>query len=282
MQPNIGPDWAESAYLDALTDDGQAGFVMRLARYPGHAVSWLWLHLFLPEGVVGYNDNALPLTGPPEATPLDAADVTHELTGDNAGFVRRIGARTSPEHASIYVAVRAHRAAHAPDGAGAVPLRVRAEFTPSHRADVSRPGRVEVFGAVTAEVTIEGQSFALNAAGFWHEQVGNRPNFAAAFTHSILRGETISMVGTSLARGGIGFALTGGETSPLSRVDITPPGVERTLDFELASGERAQGVARRTHSYSTPAEEGRRPASVVVAETDHGKLWGHINDWRPA
>lgn len=96
MQPNIGPDWAESAYLDALTDDGQTGFVMRLARYPGHAVSWFWLHLFLPEGVVGYNDNALPLIGPPEATPLDAADVTHEMAGDNAGFVRRVGVRTSP------------------------------------------------------------------------------------------------------------------------------------------------------------------------------------------
>lgn len=278
----VDPTWAESAEMNAVSGDARTGFSVRLARYPGTGVAWLWFAVYTPDSLFGHNDNALPLAGYQGITDFDSASVSFALPGVPGARFHRGGARTAVETVTVSAAVAGHRSPHPPLGPGTEHLSVEAMFRPRHAPASARPRRLEVLGEVEARLTTPDGAIDLTCLGHWHEQYGARPHFARRFTYATLRGERLAFIATRTVSLDTGFAVRGEAVTEVSRFDIDPPGPERAFRLTLADGEVIEGRAERRHAFSVAIEGGRRPSTAVVAQTPYGVLTGLINDWQPA
>jgi hypothetical protein len=277
----IEPDWAESVATDCVTGDGSTGFVLRLARYPARGVSWLWLHVLLPDDLLGYNDDTLALTGFQGATPVHADDVTYELPGQLRARLRRIGPRSAVIGAVATVRAPTHRDPHARIGSGDQIVQIDASFRPAHAPVARHPTRMEVLGDVRATIRVANRSVEVVGRGHCHEQHGPRPRFAGAFTYLTLRGARLSLVATKTRVRDSGFVVRGGRIITITGIEIDPPGLERRVRLQLDDGDVIDAVARVTHAFSVAVEGRRRPATAVMVDTPYGPLSGLINDWQP-
>lgn len=268
--------WSESVYLDCVSSDGQTGFVARLCRYPTESTGWLWLHLFEPGRVYAYTDHYLPCSG--AVTRVDEADVEYRLGFGSEAVLRRSGAREHPSGATIEVSVQAHQGPHPGHGPGSHAVTLRASFEPLSASGTSVAGRIELLGRVSAAASIDGRELALSGFGQWHEQHQEQPRFLRPFTYATLRGERLAFVVTRGPLRATGYARRDGKVVPVTGFDIEPRGEVRHMRLELADGSILEGDARRTHDYSVPIYEMRRPGSVVVAEAGGEALSGCIND----
>jgi hypothetical protein len=277
----IDPTWAESAEMNAVSEDGRTGFSVRLARYPGSGVAWLWLSVFMPDALFGYNDNALPLAGFLGVTDFERDEVTFALPGTPGARFHRRGPRTAIETVTVTAEAPGHRGPHPPPGAGGARLGLEATFRPRHAPASARPRRLEVLGRVEARLTTPEGEIDLAGFGHWHEQYGLRPHFARRFTYATLRGERLAFIATRTASLDTGFAVRGEAVTEVTRFDIDPPDPERAFRLTLADGEVIEGRAARQHAFSVAIEGGRRPSTAVLAQTPYGTLTGFINDWQP-
>jgi hypothetical protein len=275
------PDWAESVAIDCVTDDGMIGFTLRLARYPARGLAWLWLHVLLPDGILGYNDDTLALTGFQGVTAVDADDVTYELPGQFRARLRRIGPRTAMISAAATVRAPAHRDPHARAGSGDQIVQIDASFRPAHAPVARHPTRMEVIGDVRATIRIANRAVEVVGRGHWHEQHGPRPHFAGAFTDLTLRGVQLSLVATKAANHDSGFVVRGGRITTITAIEIDPPAFERRVWLQLDDGGVIEATARVTHAFSVAVEGQRRPGTAVVMDTPYGLLTGLIHDWQP-
>jgi hypothetical protein len=267
--------------MNAVSADGRTGFSVRLARYPGTGIAWLWLAVFTPDSLFGYNDNALPLTGFQGVTEVEGDAVTYGLTGTPGARLHRAGPRDAIEVATVSAAVPGHRGPHPPLGPGAEHLAVEATFRPRHAPVSARPRRLEALGQVEARLTTPDGEIDLAGLGHWHEQYGLRPHFARRFTYATLRGERLAFIATRTASLDTGFAERDEGVTEVKRFEIDPPGPERAFRLTLADGEVIEGRALRQHAFSVAIEGGRRPSTAVLAHTPYGALTGFINDWQP-
>ena len=85
--------FTESTLLDVVSDDGGAGFMMRIARHVDEGVAWLWLVTFGPEGVHGFVDDELPCNS--MRTQDDGSQAQYEVslpsTHGSVGWIMRTG-----------------------------------------------------------------------------------------------------------------------------------------------------------------------------------------------
>jgi hypothetical protein len=251
----------ESRYLDLVSDDGRLALVTRLAHHPHEGVSWLWAHLFTPDGCVGYVDNALPDPWPD--------GVVARFDGDE---------RT----AEVELAVPAHPQATVPEGAGPVPLRCSARFTATGAAGGTLPGRTEVLGDVRAEVVVGDRTVELAGRGQWHRQEQDGPRFRQPFTYGTLRGDGLGVVLlTSGDRGGA-LVVRPASVERAARLEIDPPDGERTLAIGFDDGRRLDGRLRTTYRYTVPLPTGPRPGTVVVGDVGEVAVSGCVNDFAPS
>lgn len=252
--------WTESRYLDLVSDDGRLALVTRLARHPDEGVSWLWAHLFTPDGCVGYVDNALPDPWPD--------GVAARFDGDERS-------------AEVEVAAPAHDGATVPEGAGGVPLRISARFTATGGAGGTLPGRTEVLGDVRATVTAGDRTVELAGRGQWHRQEQDTPRFEHRFTYGTVRGDGFGAV--LLTAGGPGGALVvrGAAVERATGLTIDPPGDDRAVALAFDDGRRLDGRLRATYRYTLPLPTGPRPGSIVVGELDGVAVSGCVNDFEP-
>lgn len=275
----IDRDWAESAVLNCVSEDGRSGFDVRLARYPGQGNAWLWVFVFLPDAVYGYNDDALTLTGFQGVTDAEQELVRYELPGGMRAFMERRGGRGAVTEASVSAAALAHEDRDPELGPGTTPVRIEATFRAAHPSVLRGRGRMEVLGEVRATIDTPRGTLALTGRGHWHEQHGVRPRFAAPFTYLTLRGERFGFVGTKTEAGAGGFVVRDGATTRISAIEVDPPGPRRAFRLALADGGGLTGTADTTHAFTVAVEGSRRPGALVRAATPLGPLSGLINDW---
>jgi hypothetical protein len=285
-QPTVGgagiePTWAESAEMNCVSADGRTGFTVRLARYPGTKVAWLWLAVVTPDAVFGYNDNALPLTGLQGMTDVECDDVTYALPGASNARLRRRGPRSGIISVSAAAVVPGHRDPHPPPGPGTEEVAVEATFRPRHVPASARPRRLEALGEARARLRTPDGVVDFAGLGHWHEQYGPRPYFARRFTYATLRGEQLAFIATKTASLATGFAVRGDAVTEVAGFEIDPPATERAFRLTLVDGHVIEGAAQLQHRFSVAIEGGRRPSTVVVARTPYGPLSGLINDWLP-
>jgi hypothetical protein len=270
------PLWSESVYLDCISPDGQTGFVVRLCRYPTQKAGWLWVHAFLPGKIYGFTDHSLPCSG--DVTRVDQPDVTYDLGDDSLVDMVRDGPRDAPDEARVHASVRCHLDPNAPHGAGDHPVEVAATFTPLSASGTTVPGRIELLGQVQATLVIDGRTVEVAGYGQWHEQHQDQPRFLRPFTYATLRGEELAFVCTRGLLRATGYLRRRGSITPVTGFDIDPRGPDRAFRLELSDGSTLAGEAVRTHDYSVPIYDTRRPGSVVYARIGDQTLSGCIND----
>jgi len=117
--------------------------------------------------------------------------------------------------------------------------------------------------------------------GKWHEQVGDRPRFASAFTYLGVMGDRIGLLAVWLKAGAFGYARLGNQTIPVKTVVIDPIGPRRRFRVELDNGRVIEGEAVTKRAISTPVEGSRRPSTTVMVKSDIGPMVGNLNDWDP-
>jgi len=270
------PLWSESVYLDCVSPDGQAAFVVRLCRYPSAGTGWLWGHVFLHGRVYAYTDHYLPCSA--SVTPVESADVRYDLGERSPVAMERSGPREAPRVATVRVRFQAHAEAHPGHGPGEHHVVLGASFHPLSASGTSVPGRIELLGRVSAVVSVDDNETEITGFGQWHEQHQEQPRFLRPFTYTTLRGERLSFVATRGPLRAVGYARRGDEIVAIAGYEVGPPAPVRELRLELADGSVFAGEARATYTYSVPVYDMRRPGSVVVAALDGEQLSGCIND----
>jgi hypothetical protein len=279
-----GPHYAESVAIGAMSDDGGVEIALRLARFPARAGASVWLHLALGEEVWSLVDEATVSTGPP-VTPVDAA--TAEFSASGSSQVRFLSSDRGPDQGPMRGRVTAQLLAdatrHPEAGIGAVPVRVDLEFVANDAGvRVNDGSRWELFGRVRGRVTTPSGEHAIDLRGNWHEQVGDRPAFAPAFTYLKVQGDGVGLLAIGFVERAAGYAIVDGRTVTVDRLDIDRPGAQlRRFAVVLADGSRIEGNARIVQTWSVPIEGRRRPGSAVVVESSLGVLVGSLNDWDP-
>lgn len=273
--------YSESVYADAVSLDGRAGFIVRLARYPSLGQSRVWCHAFSGDRVFAFTDHEAPCSDSVTDLKADVAD----YGGDGTPLrLQRFGERLGPTHCRIEAEVLAHRSAHPDHGPGSVPLRVEATFAPGHAPVSSLVGRSEVLGAVEATLRMGEETVPLQTLGHFHEQVRETPRWQAPFCYATLRGSDFFSVAIKLERGAVGFVVRGAETSRVEGFEIDAPAQEpasRVAELILESGERLRGEYRDTHVYSVPIDDVRRRGSLVAGEMGARAVSGCVNDYLP-
>jgi hypothetical protein len=288
----ISAHYAESAALVGWSADGSEEVSVRLARSPARGVGTLWLSIF--EGAWSYSVALDPVTLGDERgrTAVEDGDATFAVGGPasptsgqapagKARFACR--ARHSAAMAcTIEAEAVAHRTPHPPLGAGTFPVRLEATFIASHLGVSARPGRLEVFGRVDATIETPQGVRRLAVPGKWHEQTGERPRFAGAFTYFSVTGRGGSLLALNVAGGTAGFALLDGHTVPVRTFSIDEAGSpRRRFAVTLEDGRTIDGETTVVRETSVPIEGRRRPGATVLARTSAGEMVGHLNDWKP-
>lgn len=276
-QFSIDRIWSESVYADCVSDDGQSGFIIRLCRYPEQNTSWLWVHVFLSGKIYAFNDNYLSCPG--GRTRVEEEDITYSLPGEPAVVFKREGPRDRPLTARVSSQVMAYRNAHAPGGAGPLPIRVGAGFRPRHTPWRPNQYRSEWLGSVEGKIRIENSEMEIQGLGHWHEQHQKAPRWQVPFTYLSLRGQNLALIATAIPNDDRGFVLRGTQVTKVTSISVEPPGDERFFKFDLEDGSQIRGKMSRTHDYSVPVYDTRRPGTLVRAEVEGETLSGCVNDY---
>jgi hypothetical protein len=175
-----------------------------------------------------------------------------------------------------------HRDAHPDTGPGNVLVQIEATLEATHEPIKVRPGRIEVMGQVVGVARVESSFHRFELPGKWHEQAGERPSFAPAFTYLFVQGAGVGLMATRHERGAWGYVYAHGETEAVTDLEIDAYGTsERAFTATLANGARVRGRARVVREVSVPIEGSRRPGATVLVESDLGSLVGVLNDWQP-
>lgn len=274
-------DYAESVAMSGHAEDAATTFDVRIARFPGRNSGTLWFYVYLNGHHYSLVDeNVTLLTN--TITPVSQADATFELTGSSTAILSGRN-RYNPEMTGrLQAQGLLHPLAHPEPGQGEIPVEIDGAFVAEHTPINVRSGRIEVMGRVRATLRIDGEPFDLDLPGKWHEQTGERPGFAPAFTYLFLQGERRGLMTTRHAGGAWGYFFQDDVIRDVVALEIEPYGQSvRDFTATLSDGTTVQGSARIVREVSVPIEGKRRPGATVVVESGVGRMVGVLNDWRP-
>lgn len=279
-EKEISPVYAESAAIFGVSADGTEEFSMRVGRFPARDAATLWATVSLGGRVHSVSLTNLQLGDFKGVTPVEDDHAEFEIGGEAKASLERTRSE-SGMFGSARAEVRAHGSAHPPPGIGSEPLLIDARFEAWHRPVMVRPGRMEVMGEVDGLIRTPRGEQQLRILGGWHEQVGDRPRFAPAFTYFKVFGDRMGLLALRRASGAWGFALAGGEVTGVKEFTIDPIGPSRKFQVTLENGKRIAGEAVRLRETSVPIEGRRRPGTTVRVSSDMGPMIGRLNDWDP-
>jgi hypothetical protein len=182
----------------------------------------------------------------------------------------------------VRVSAGAHETAEPPTSVGPNRLSIEGQFDSSHRPVQVRPGRLEVMGYGSTVVRIDGRTRRIRGYGKWHEQVGDRPRFAPAFTYFNVIGERIGLLAGWRKAGAYGYAWFDNKTVAVKAARFDPIAERRKFHVELEDGNVIDGEAVTKRVIQVPIEGQRRPGATVLVVSSLGRMTGHLNDWNPA
>jgi hypothetical protein len=283
--------FTESTLLDVVSDDGGAGFMVRIARHVDEGVAWLWLVAFGPDGVYGFVEDQLPCNS--SRTPDDGSRARYEVnipgTHGLIGWITRTGSASRIDGGKCGIEVNGHRTPDVPRGAGSTKMALSASFSPLFGAAGSNlPGRTESIVRVEADIEIGENSYSVSGLGQFHEQLQDAPRFDTPFTYVSLRAPDTALVAIRGPRAGGGVLLdrsTGRAFAGFRISEHDPQASSATRSFECGPSEAespvAEGIVVPTVNYSVPILGGRRPSAVVTGTLNGARASGFVNDWIP-
>ena len=274
----VSPAYAESVEISGLAEDGTSEFEVRLARFPSRASGTLWATVCVGDQVynVALDDVRLAVPGP---TRVEQTDARFEVGAGSGVSARLEHHRDTSLIGTARVSVSAHRSADPPPGAGSEAVTIDARFESAHAPVQVLPARLEVMGRVSASVRTPSGLFTIAGPGKWHEQTGNRPRFAAAFTYLTATSRDHGLLAVARQPAPFGFAWIGRETVKVKAVKIASPADRREFSVKLEDGRRIEGETRTIRTISTPIDGQRRPSATIRVTSTIGDMIGHVNDW---
>jgi hypothetical protein len=275
----LSPTYAESAALDVFTPDATDEVAIRLGRFPGRGNATLWVTVCFGDQVYSAALDNLNLGAFRDRTPVETEKVNFGVFG--AAEARMARTSNASLRGSVRVTAGAHETAEPPPGAGPVHVAIEATFESSHRPVHVRPGRMEVMGHANATVHIAGRTRRVRGYGKWHEQVGDRPRFAPAFTYFNVIGNRAGLLAVWRKAGAYGYAWTGDKIVAVKVAQFDPAAARRKFRVELEDGRTIEGEAVTERVISEPIEGSRRPGATVRVTSSLGPMTGHLNDWNP-
>ncbi len=275
----LPPAYAESAALVGLTRDGKHGISVRVGRFPPRGEATLWAMVCLDDTIYSAALGDLGLGDFKGRTRVEEPAARFEITGAAQALLTRTNENSLKGMARV--SCNAHLSADPPEGSGDYPLIVEASFESGHRPVYVRPGRLEVMGQVKATLRTPSGVHRIEGPGKWHEQVGDRPRFAPAFTYLSVMGERRGLLATKRPNGAYGYAWLGNHVVPVKTVDIDPIAKRRKFRAALENGQVIEGEAVTERTTSVPIEGQRRPGATVLVTSNIGSMVGHLNDWQP-
>lgn len=284
-QADLSPTYAESVQLAGMTVDGSQEISFRVARFPRRGDATLWATACFGDKVYNAAMENLGLGDFKGRTRVEDQKVRFDVAGTGqAQLTRQIMQAQMPNgllKGSAKVTFGAHQTADPPPGRGPQPLVIEARFESSHPPVKVRPGRSEVMGRIWATVRTPSGVHKFQGFGKWHEQVGDRPRFASAFTYLGVMGERIGLLAVWLKAGAFGYARLGDQIVPVKTVEFDPIAERRKFRVGLENGRVIEGEAVTRRTISTPIEGRRRPSTTVIVKSDIGSMVGNLNDWEP-
>lgn len=283
--------FTESTLLDVVSDDGGAGFMMRIARHVDEGVAWLWLVTFGPEGVHGFVDDELPCNS--MRTQDNGSQARYEVnlprTHGSVGWIMRTGSPVHIDGGKCEIKVNGHCTSDVPRGPGSTEMALTASFFPLFGAAGSNlPGRTESIVRVEADIEISGKSHSISGYGQFHEQLQDAPRFDTPFTYVSLRSAEVALIALRGPRAGGGVILTRSSGEPfmgfrISAHDPAVPLAERLFECGEANDDSflATGSVTPIATYSVPILGGRRPSTVATGNLNGTHVSGFVNDWTP-
>jgi len=273
--------YAESVAMTGHAEDAATTFDVRIARFPEQNRGTLWFYAYVNGRQYSLVDEHVQLLTE-ATTPVAQADVTFSLTGSSSASLAGRDRYSANMTGHLQARGMLHPQAHPEPGQGEIPVEIEASFTAGHTPINVRAGRIEVMGRVRGTVRIDGQQVHIDLPGKWHEQTGERPSFAPAFTYLFLQGEERGLMATRHARGAWGYVFQDGVITDITALEIAPYGQpKREFTATLFDGSMIDGTATIVREVSVPIEGKRRPGATVVVDSDIGHLMGVLNDWRP-
>ncbi len=280
-QAELSPTYAESVQLAGLTSDGAQEISFRVARFPRRGEATLWATACFGDQVYNAAMENLGLGDFKGRTPVEDQKVRFDVAGTDQARLTRTLTPAGLLKGSAKVTFGGHQTADPPPGRGPQPLVIEARFESSHPPVKVRPGRSEVMGRLWATVRTPAGVHKFQGFGKWHEQVGERPRFAAAFTYLGVMGERSGLLAVWLKAGAFGYARLGDQIIAVKTVEFDPIGARRKFRVGLENGRVIAGEALTKRTISTPIEGRRRPSTTVIVNSDIGPLVGNLNDWEP-
>lgn len=275
-----GSAYSESVMMMLFAPDGSADAAVRMERLIGKQQATIWANYLSDHKNFAMAD-VMPL-GPADApTPVDRADVAFEQHGAWRSRFERSRAATGNIRCAVNASLGLAATRDPEEGEGALPAVLSMSFTGLHPPVLVRGGRMETFGRGSAEIQVDGRRLKVSGFAKWHEQVGERPRFAPAFTYLAISGGSYALLAIRSGENSLGFALKDGATIPVAEFEIAPLAPSRRFSARLADGHTIKGETRTLRVFSEPVEGKRRPGATVRAQTDLGPMVGQLNDWVP-
>ncbi len=273
--------YAESVAMTGHAEDAATTFDVRIARFPDQSRGTLWFYAYIHGRQYSLVDEQVQLLTD-AVTPVGESDVAFAVTGSSSASLAGENRYSMSMTGHLLASGMLHPQAHPEPGRGDIPVELEASFTAEHTPINVRAGRIEVMGRVRGTIRIDDQPFELDLPGKWHEQTGERPSFAPAFTYLFVQGEDRGLMATRHERGAWGYVFRDGTATEVTGMEIAPYGqLERAFTATLSDGSTLNGTATVVREVSVPIEGKRRPGATVIVDSDIGHMVGVLNDWRP-
>ncbi len=274
-----------SVQFAAASHDGLTQVQLYHCAFPKQGVAWNWAHLLTHEGLFAAVDNTLFHHDGAQAL---AHPQSLEALYTQPGPVSLRLARNGPAHAVASASASASgrlRRIGQPRTSSYRPRRsvtmtFNAILRPSASLSGLQPGRVETFGHVDGDLTIDGRALSVHGPGKIHEQLQASPRFATPFVYATLWGERRAFSAIFSNDGNGGVLADNGGVIAIKKFEISPPSPERALALHLADGTILKGVARSRADYEVPVFTTRYPHQWPVLVLDGEPLFGDIGDFR--
>ncbi|MFX1454066.1 MAG: hypothetical protein ACFFDB_01695 [Promethearchaeota archaeon] len=269
--------WSESVYADCVSSDGKRAIMTRLCRYPEQSTSWLWVFFFVPEGIYGYNNNYLHCHN--KISDVEGQDLEYAHMRQEKAIFKRSGPRDSPHGALVSIELKLHKGSKVPQEDGNIKIQLKTELTPKLKPWRMNKYRTEWINHAKTVLIIEKTDISFEGFGHWHEQYQKAPRWKTPFTYITLRGENLSLIGSSTEPNDAGFAVYLSKKKKIQNIQIEPPGVKRNIRIELEDSTILKGKINTIYFYLVPIYSRWRPGTVVTAVIDGESLTGCVNDW---
>lgn len=261
--------YSESVQVSLADDSGENFLTARLCQYPEADVAWLWIACLVEGEFYSWEDNSVRTKSAKSVTTgSDEAYYSAKL-GSREMYFRRAGKLAAPQSCEM-----SFESTSRPE------IAAKVNFDPVELFTGLIPGRAEVFGHASANVSVNGRSVSFSGFGQWHEQQQSDPRFVTPFVYASLWGDGAFATFVQSTDGSGGYIIEPAGVRGFKDARFTPRGASRSVVLTGLDEQTAAFDFSTRHSYNFPIYGKPWYGSFVTGMIGDVPVSGFINTWR--